>query len=88
MKLHVLSYITGQIQAKPKPRARDNSKVKPTVYGEVLTSDEVVSRLEEEQERQIKAAEKAKKAADREAKKQEAKKAQKAKKDNETSMQK
>lgn len=70
MKLHVVSYITRHIQAKPKPRQKNNRKVKPTVYGEVLTSDEVVERLEkEEQEKQEKAAEKAKKAAEREAKK-------------------
>ena len=32
-----------------QPRARDSNTVKPTVYGEVLTSYEVVSRLEEEE---------------------------------------
>ena len=76
MKLHVVAYLTKHIQAKPKPRSRDNRKVKPTVYGEVLTSDEIVERLEqEEKEKTEKAAakerEKAKKAAARAEKEKE-----------------
>ena len=69
-------YLTKHIQAKPKPRSRDHRKVKPTVYGEVLTSDEIVVRLEqEEKEKTEKAAakerEKAKKAAARAEKEKE-----------------
>ena len=70
VKLHVVAYITRQIQAKPKPRSTDNRRVKPTVYGEVLTSDEVVERLEEkEREKTKKAAEKERKAAEKASKK-------------------
>ena len=38
VKLHVVAYFTKHMQAKqqPKPR-RNNHRVKPTVYGEVLT---------------------------------------------------
>ena len=72
VKLHVVSYITRHIKARAKPRSKDNHRIKPTVYGEVLTSDEVMARLEkEEQERVEKAAEKARKATEREAKKAE-----------------
>ena len=49
MKLTVTAYITQQIQAKqPKPRG-NNKQVKPTVYGEVLTRDDIVARLEEQE---------------------------------------
>ena len=90
MKLHVTAYITQRIQAKPKTRSKDNRKVKPTVYGEVLTSDEVLDRLEQEErdkaekaaekerEKAEKAKEKAEKAAEkaRKAEEREAKKAE------------
>ncbi len=66
MKLQVTAYITKHIQAQ---RNKDNQRVKPTVYGEVLTSDEVMERLqEEEREKAEKEAEKEKKAAERKAK--------------------
>ncbi len=47
------NYITKHIQAKPKSKPRGtNKKVKPTMYGEVLTRDEIIERLEaEEKER-------------------------------------
>ena len=35
------------MQSKQKPIApKENRKIKPTVYGEVLTNDEIVERLE------------------------------------------
>ncbi len=41
------NYITKHIQAKPKSKPRGtNKKVKPTMYGEVLTRDEIIERLE------------------------------------------
>lgn len=80
VKLHVVAYITRRVQAKTKPRSRDNRKIKPTVYGEVLTSDEVVERLEqEEREKAEKAAEKEREKAEKAAQKAE-KAAEKAKK--------
>lgn len=65
IKLHVVAYLTKHIQAKPKPRSKDNRKVKPTLYGEVLTSDQIVERLERE------AKEKAEKNAQKEREKAE-----------------
>lgn len=87
VKLTVTAYITKQIQAKqPKPRG-SNKQVKPTVYGEVLTRDYTIARLEEQEKEKMekvaeKAAKKAEKEAEREAKKaeREAKKAERGKK--------
>ena len=66
VKLHVVAYFTKHLQAQQKPKSRDNRKVKPTVYGEVLTRDEIIERVEPQaKEKAEKAAEKAKKAAER-----------------------
>ena len=81
MKLTVTAYITQQIQAKqPKPRG-NNKQAKPTVYGEVLTRDDIVARLEEqEKEKTDKVAEKAAKKAEKEAEREEKKEERDAKK--------
>ena len=73
VKLHVVAYFSRHLQAQQKPRSTENRRVKPTVYGEVLTSDEVIERLdrqeeekkEKEAERKQKAAEKKQKAAEK-----------------------
>ena len=49
MKLHVVAYFSKYMQGKQRQRSKDKRKVKPTVYGEVLTTDEVMERLEEEE---------------------------------------
>ena len=60
----MVEYLTKHLQPKQKPREKDNRRIKPTVYGEVLTKDEIVFRLEEEEE------EKNKKAAEKAARKE------------------
>ncbi len=77
MKLHVSVYFAKHLQAKPMKRSTDNRRVKPATYGEVMTSDEVIERLEEkEKEKARKEKEKADKAAERaeKAKKKDGKK--------------
>jgi len=71
VKLHVVAYFTKHIQTKQKSKPkRNNQRVKPTVYGEVLTRDEMIEKLEEEErEKEQKEAEKAAKKAERAAKK-------------------
>lgn len=71
VKLHVVAYFTKHMQAKQPPKTRkDNHRVKPTVYGEVLTRDEIVERLEEQaREKREKEAEKAAKKTEKEAEK-------------------
>lgn len=78
MMLHVVAYITKHMQPKQVPRKQDTRKVKPTVYGEVLTSDEVMAQLEEDKrkkeekvaEKAAKKLEQAEKAAQKKADKQ------------------
>ena len=80
MKLHVAVYFTKHLQVKPKIRSTDNRKVKPTMYGEVLTTDQVIDRLEEkEREKMRKEKEKAEKAAKQAATKKAVKKTSKKK---------
>lgn len=68
MRLHVSAYFTKHLQAQPKKRSTDNRRVKPANYGEVLTSDEVMKRLEEkEKEKAEKEKEKAAKKAQKKA---------------------
>ena len=62
--------------AKAEERVTDNRRVKPTVYGEVLTRDELLMRLEEQEKE--KAAKEAEKKANKESR--AAKAAQKAEK--------
>ena len=71
VRLHVTAYITKYLQSKQKPAApKENRRIKPTVYGEVLTSEEIVERLEaEEREKEEKKAEKVAKRAEKEAEK-------------------
>lgn len=85
VKLTVTAYITKQIQAKQQPKVRRNNKrVKPSLYGEVMTRDDIIDRLEEEErdkkqveeERALKRAEKELKKAEKKAEK-DAKKATK-----------
>ena len=66
MKFQIVGYLTRYIEAKPKPRSNDKRRVKVKVYGEVLTCDDVIERLEEEEaEKAEKVAQKAKKAAEK-----------------------
>lgn len=59
VKLHVMAYLTKHLQPRQKQRVTDNRRVKQTVYGEVLTRDELMMRLEEqEREKEAKEAEK------------------------------
>ena len=76
MKFHIVGYLTRYIEAQPKPRSRDNRRVKVSVYGEVLTSNEVVERLEKEEKEKTEKAmakkrEKAEKTAKRESQRKE-----------------
>ena len=60
VELTVAAYFSKYLQCQNKPRQRDYRRVKPVAYGEVLTRDEVVQRLEQEElEKAEKAAEKA-----------------------------
>lgn len=69
MKLHVSVYFTKHLQAEPKKQSTDNRRVKPASYGEVLTSDEVMRRLQEkEKEKAEKEKEKAAKKAQKKTK--------------------
>ena len=51
VKLHVAAYLTKHIQpaqSRQTAQKKDSRKVKPKIYGEVLTRDEMVAQLEEE----------------------------------------
>ena len=72
VELTVAAYFSKYLQCQNKPRQRDNRRVKPVAYGEVLTRDEVVQRLEQEElEKAEKAAEKAREKAVKEMEKAE-----------------
>ena len=72
MELTVAAYFSKYLQCQNKPRQRDNRRVKPVAYGEVLTRDEVIQRLEQEElEKAEKAAEKAREKAVKEMEKAE-----------------
>ena len=81
IKLHVSAYLTKYMKPREQKQRRDNRRVKPTVYGEVLTKDEILERLEaEEKEKSEKAAtkrankeERAERARKKAAEKEEAK---------------
>ena len=47
VRLHVVAYFTHHLQKQNKSKAKDNQRVKPRYYGEALTRDEIVQRLEE-----------------------------------------
>ncbi len=44
IKLHLAVYFSKELQYKPASRHKDKAKTKTCVYGEVLTSDEVMER--------------------------------------------
>ena len=62
IKLHLAVYFSKELQYKPASRCRDKGKTKTSFYGEVLTSDEVMERIEsKEREKEEIEAEKSKK---------------------------
>lgn len=53
--LHVTAYFTKFFSSKPAENPRDNRRIQPNYYGEALTRDEVIERLEKkEEEKQVK----------------------------------
>ena len=46
--LHVVAYFTKYLQGKQKEGRKDTRRLKPKFYGEVLTRDEIIERMEEE----------------------------------------
>lgn len=53
MKLHAVLYLTKHMQLQQTTtKTRDNKRVKPQVYGEVLTRDELMGHLENRRERE------------------------------------
>jgi len=49
IRLHVVAYFSRHLQTQNKGHVKDNRRVKPKYYGEALTRDEVMERMEEEE---------------------------------------
>ena len=47
VRLHVVAYFSQHLQKQGTVHAKDKRKVKPQYYGEALTRDEMVERIEE-----------------------------------------
>ena len=51
VQLHVVAYFSKHLQQQhDKVKDKDKKRVKPSYYGEALTKDEIVTRIEEEEE--------------------------------------
>ena len=49
VQLHVVAYFLKHLQQQ-HDKVKDKKRVKPSYYGEALTKDEIVTRIEEEEE--------------------------------------
>lgn len=82
VRLHLAVYFTNYFQRAPtKKKCSSNKRIKPQYYGEALTSDEIVERMErEEREKEEKLAEKERSKQERKEKRERAQQAKATKK--------
>ena len=63
IRMHVVAYFTQHLQKEFQQKPKDKRRLKPRYYGEALTRDEIIERMEEEErEKQEKKKGKGKKA--------------------------
>ena len=49
VQLHIVAYFSRYLQNQNANTVRDKKRVKPQIYGEALTKDEIMLRIEEHQ---------------------------------------
>lgn len=55
VQLHIVAYVTKHMQLKDKSATQNKNKrrIKPGTYGEVITNDEIIEMLEEEERKKM-----------------------------------
>ena len=48
MRMHVVAYFTKYLQKEKPHQSKDKRRLKPSYYGQVLTRDEIIEKMEEE----------------------------------------
>ena len=65
VRMHVVAYFAQHLKKEVQHQKRDNRRLKPRYYGEVLTRDDIIERMEKEaEEKQKKRGKRAKKVSE------------------------
>ena len=49
VRMHVVAFFTQHLQGEAQKGKKDTRRLKPRYYGEVLTRDEIISRMEKDE---------------------------------------
>lgn len=49
IRMHVVAYFAKHLQKEKRKQCKDTRRIKPRYYGEVLTRDEIIERMEKEE---------------------------------------